>query len=106
MMTRMILNETSGRNEKNKEILSKAEAARHVPHPGDRIRITKLSIHTGASAGMQPGESTETVLRSEIAPGENIVFDGGNTSAARKADVVGGKVVVHTETSIYEIQKL
>lgn len=102
----MAKNEIRGRKGENEKILAKLDVAPYVPRVGDRIRITKRSIHTGESAGMQPGESMETILRSEIGPGQNIVFDGGNSSAAQKAYVEGKKVIVHTVTSIYEIEKL
>lgn len=85
---------------------SKAEVAAEPPKQGDRIRLTKRSLEQGQQSAIRAGEVVGGTLMKEIVLGDSVYFGTGNTSPVKAMRLEGGKIIVETQTSVYEIEKV
>lgn len=77
-----------------------------MPRMGDAIRLTKRAVQEGQSSSVSAGETMEGELLSDITLGEQIRFSNGQTSAVQAMRLEGGRVIIETKTSVYELSKI
>jgi hypothetical protein len=77
-----------------------------VPRAGDRITLRKLSLRDGQSSVAAVGAELKGILHSEISVGECIFVSDqltSSTSPVRAIRMEGGRLLVDTQTSTYEV---
>ncbi len=81
------------------------EKAATIPKAGEHITLTKRTIQGGEASAVGVGQTISGLLKGNITVGENIILDNGSqTSPVRSIRNENGKLVIETNTSIYEVK--
>ncbi len=85
--------------QKNENLASEA------PKKGDKVTVRKILLGEGQSSQIQVGEALEGTLIKDVVLGEQVLFGSGNTSPVKSMRHEGNRLIVETQTSVYEITK-
>jgi hypothetical protein len=74
---------------------------------GDKVELEKVSIKEGKSSNVPVGNKLSGNLRRNIKIGDSVkVNSGGKTSKVESAKMQDGKLLIETNTSIYEVRRI